>query len=499
MSSFSLTYPATITLSSVAHTLVSLLGEGSFATVHLAHPSHLPPTSSSNLVALKHVDLESTSSELEEIQSEISVLARISHPNLVHHNATYVTGTSLWISMEYLSGGSIASLLLPPKPLPPNLLSPSSCASLLRPLLSALAYLHSSSLLHRDIKGGNILVDGRGTVKLADFGHAVQLTHSVQKRGTFVGTPFWMAPEVITQSLYDSKADVWSLGITALELLRTVPPHSGVHAVRALFLIPKHPAPRLVDGEGTPAMADFVERCLQKDPAERATASELCEHPFVRGAAAVDERVVELVREKGLRVAREAKEAREAGESGSEEGGGKGGGGGQGNTLRHSNSRQSERTSREGGKGEGRELDRDRGRLENVAWDIDDDDDDDGDSGKAQQQRPHPPSPAGTTKKEPERRSRACVETLLPAIASMKEKITRCEGGNGRESASRLATISGAVLKLRSAIEELDEATEGGSSEALVERIVEQILMAGEGEGGGGEVEEEGEEEVLRR
>lgn len=272
--------------------LGSRIGRGQSGDVHRAVDRLTGDT-----VAVKLVDLEDAEDEVEDIQREIATLAQIDSPFVTKYLGSWLCegSTRLAIAMEYMAGGSVADLVRD-RPLPEE-----ACAVVLRDLLMALAYLHGEGKIHRDVKAANVLLSAEGHVRLADFGVAGQMTHTVggNKRKTFTGTPFWMAPEVIQQREegYDSKADVWSLGITAIEMATGTPPYSDMHPMRVLFFIPKNPPPRL-DGDFSPAFKEFVAQCLQKESGRRPRARDLANARFIAEAPESRDALVRRVRER---------------------------------------------------------------------------------------------------------------------------------------------------------------------------------------------------------
>ncbi|PPD74180.1 hypothetical protein GOBAR_DD28897 [Gossypium barbadense] len=236
-------------------------------------------------VAIKVIDLEESEDEIEDIQKEISVLSQCRCPYITEYYGSYLHQTKLWIIMEYMAGGSVADLQTC---LSSDLMHYCSWTTFsFSGKLTEILYLQLQSgppLDEMSIASANILLTENGDVKVADFGVSAQLTRTISRRKTFVGTPFWMAPEVIQNSEgYNEKADIWSLGITVIEMAKGEPPLSDLHPMRVLFIIPRENPPQLDEHFSRP-MKEFVSLCLKKVPAERPSARELLKHRFIRNA-----------------------------------------------------------------------------------------------------------------------------------------------------------------------------------------------------------------------
>ncbi|XP_021197162.3 serine/threonine-protein kinase 4 isoform X3 [Helicoverpa armigera] len=254
--------------------IICKLGEGSYGSVYKALHKE-----SGQVLAIKQVPVDT---DLQEIIKEISIMQQCDSPYVVKYYGSYFKNTDLWIVMEYCGAGSVSDIMRLRK----KTLSEDEIATILCDTLKGLEYLHRRRKIHRDIKAGNILLNTEGHAKLADFGVAGQLTDTMAKRNTVIGTPFWMAPEVIQEIGYDCVADIWSLGITALEMAEGKPPYGDIHPMRAIFMIPTKPPPSFREpDQWSPEFIDFVSQCLVKNPEERATAEYLLTHEFIASDA----------------------------------------------------------------------------------------------------------------------------------------------------------------------------------------------------------------------
>lgn len=256
------------------YTLLEKLGEGAFGKVFKAQQQ-----SAGRQVAIKVVPV---AQDTGEVAREIEMLKECQSDNIVRYYGSFQRGPELWIVMEYCAGSSLCDIMEATR----RCLTEQQIGAVMAGTIEGLLYLHRLNKIHRDVKAGNLLLSETGAIKLADFGVSAQLGSTISRRGTVIGTPFWMAPEVISggpEAGYDAKADVWSLGITAIELAVGCPPHADMHPMRAIFLIPTLPPPTLenADGSWSERITGFVARCLVKDVEQRPFTSELLSHPLV--------------------------------------------------------------------------------------------------------------------------------------------------------------------------------------------------------------------------
>ncbi|XP_076868305.1 TRAF2 and NCK interacting kinase b isoform X5 [Brachyhypopomus gauderio] len=264
--------------------LVELVGNGTYGQVYKGR--HVK---TGQLAAIKVMDV--TGDEEEEIKAEINMLKKYSHHrNIATYYGAFVKKNppgiddQLWLVMEFCGAGSVTDLIKNTKG---NSLKEEWTAYICREILRGLTHLHQHKVIHRDIKGQNVLLTENAEVKLVDFGVSAQLDRTVGRRNTFIGTPYWMAPEVIAcdenpDATYDFKSDLWSLGITAIEMAEGAPPLCDMHPMRALFLIPRNPAPRLKSKKWSKKFQSFIDSCLVKNHTQRPSTEQLLKHPFIR-------------------------------------------------------------------------------------------------------------------------------------------------------------------------------------------------------------------------
>lgn len=245
----------------------------------------------SEKVAIKMIDIRKQSKK-ELILTEISVMKNKKHANVVNYYDSYlVDENQLWVIMEYMQFGPLTDLVTT------LILREGQIAVIVRETLKAIEFLHSNKIIHRDIKSDNILLGQDGQVKVIDFGFCAQLDNSEDKRRTFAGSPYWLSPEIITRKAYDTKTDIWSLGILIIEMLEGAPPYLNEAPLKAIYLIASRGKPAINYDKLSPDLADFLDKCLNIDPEARATASELLTHPFLSLAEPLAS-IVPLIRRK---------------------------------------------------------------------------------------------------------------------------------------------------------------------------------------------------------
>uniref|UniRef100_UPI00398E485B misshapen-like kinase 1 isoform X2 n=1 Tax=Pristiophorus japonicus TaxID=55135 RepID=UPI00398E485B len=264
--------------------LVEVVGNGTYGQVYKGR--HVK---TGQLAAIKVMDV--TEDEEEEIKQEINMLKKYSHHrNIATYYGAFIKKSppghddQLWLVMEFCGAGSVTDLVKNTKG---NALKEEWIAYICREILRGLTHLHAHKVIHRDIKGQNVLLTENAEVKLVDFGVSAQLDRTVGRRNTFIGTPYWMAPEVIAcdenpDATYDYRSDIWSLGITAIEMAEGAPPLCDMHPMRALFLIPRNPPPRLKSKKWSRRFIEFIENCLIKNYTQRPSTDQLLKHSFIR-------------------------------------------------------------------------------------------------------------------------------------------------------------------------------------------------------------------------
>ncbi|XP_025162185.1 serine/threonine-protein kinase 10 isoform X3 [Harpegnathos saltator] len=257
--------------------MVGELGDGAFGKVYKAQHKQSNQLAAAKMCALEGED------DLSDFMIEIDILSECKHPNIVELHEAYFIEGKLWMLIEYCDGGAVDSIMVELE----KALTETQIAYICQHMTKGLAFLHKSKVIHRDLKAGNVLLTMAGGVKIADFGVSAKNKHTLQKHDTFIGTPYWMAPEVVLcetfrDNPYDFKVDIWSLGITLIEFAQMEPPNHEMSPMRVLLKIQKSDPPKLDQpGKWSKEFNDFIAKALIKDPSSRPTADDLLKHPFI--------------------------------------------------------------------------------------------------------------------------------------------------------------------------------------------------------------------------
>ncbi|XP_053305819.1 STE20-like serine/threonine-protein kinase [Spea bombifrons] len=294
--------------------IIGELGDGAFGKVYKAQNKE-----TGILAAAKVIDTKSED-ELEDYMVEIDILASCDHPHIVKLLDAFYYENNLWILIEFCAGGAVDAVMLELE----RPLTEPQIRVVCKQTLEAMLYLHENKIIHRDLKAGNILLSLEGDVKLADFGVSAKNTRTLQRRDSFIGTPYWMAPEVVMCETskdrpYDFKADVWSLGVTLIEMAQIEPPHHELNPMRVLLKIAKSDPPTLAQpSKWSLDFSDFLKKCLEKNLDARWTTAQLLQHPFVSTVTS-NKPVRELIAEAKAEVLEEVEDAKEEEEDFSED------------------------------------------------------------------------------------------------------------------------------------------------------------------------------------